>query len=103
MPPNYETAFVPLNLTEIAILGGRSFRCNYLGDVITFNTTTCAFKTEIEDHQQSNAFRNFRGNQSIKVCENTVIALIEQYGSAKRLMKYTKGDTSVTTLMTFKL
>ena len=45
----YGVAFVPLNWTEIVILGGidKSNRSLH-GDVVTFNTNTCVFKNQVE-------------------------------------------------------
>ena len=45
----FGAAFVPLNLTEIAILGGYNDCGSVLGDVIIFDTTTCELKKEFED------------------------------------------------------
>ena len=39
-------AFVPLNSTEIAILGGKNENDRLLGEVYTFSTTTNRFKRE---------------------------------------------------------
>ena len=50
LTPRQQLTFVPLNSTEIVILGGIYLDySNFLGDVITFNTSTCEFKREVEE------------------------------------------------------
>ena len=39
----YDAAFVPLNSTEIAILGGYGYSGRSLGDVLTLNTSSNEF------------------------------------------------------------
>ena len=93
-----DAAFVPLNSTEIAILGGY---CDYnftlFGDVFTFNTSTNEFKKrEIEKGGLS--FLSYR-NISAQVSENAIFVLVNVPNEKKEsLIKYTKGDTRITRL-----
>ena len=87
-------AFVPLNSTEIAILGG----CNnhrYCKDVTIFNTSTDQFKKEIEEG--SLTFLG-RSGMSAQVRENFIFALVSDQNDKQLLINYTKGDTGVTSI-----
>ena len=66
--------FVPLNSTEIAILGGRDENEEDLGGVITFNTTSNEFKKVMVDEADSFCAVN---NQSAKVYENSIFVMLE--------------------------
>ena len=87
-------AFVPLNSTEIAILGGRHNGIR-LSEVITFNTSTNQFKREVEKGAFS-FHRPYGSNQSAQFRENTIFAPMIDENLNKCLIKYTKGNTSVT-------
>ena len=45
--PIYSFAFAQLNSTEIVIAGGLNKNFRPVGDIITFDTTTCEFKREV--------------------------------------------------------
>ena len=92
--PCYDPAFVPLNSTEIVIAGGKDKNRNIVGDIVTFDTTTCEFKKEIVNKVPFTCVLN----RSANVCENTIIALVSKCYSYDVLIKYTKGDTSATIL-----
>ena len=67
-------AFVSLNSTEIAILGGMDKRDRISKDIIVFNTSTSLFKKEVVAGTHS--FR-FDLNQAAKICDNTIVALTD--------------------------
>lgn len=82
-------ALVPLNSTEIVILGGSS-GATTLKTITTFDTTTGLFEKEFEDERL-----NFYSekNQSAQVRVDTIIALMtKQTIQVQRLIMFTKGN-----------
>ena len=65
----YNFNFVPLNSTEIVIVGGGS-----VGHIVTFDTITCEFKKELIYRNELESF----SNRSANVCENSIVALVEK-------------------------
>ena len=62
-----QITFVPLNSTEIAILGGQDQTAKFLGDVITLNTITNEFKREVEEEGAFSFVTYCSANESVKV------------------------------------
>ena len=92
-------AFVPLNSTEVAILGGQRQCRLFLGGVFTFNTNTNEFKREVEEEGALNFACS--SDRSAQVHENTIVAVAYatvDLQSKGYYIKYTKGDTGVTRL-----
>ena len=89
--PHYDPAFAPLNSTEIVIAGGGDRTGKFVGDIVTFNTTTCEFKSEVANRDPFICNNNLSAN----VCKNTIIAIVNR-GDNYEVLKYTKGDTSAT-------
>ena len=85
--------FASLNSTEIVIAGGWDRNNKTVGNIVTFNTTTCEFKREVLTKDGFICNENW----SVNVCENTIIAIVFKSGSYHAL-KYTKGDTGATIL-----
>ena len=87
---------MPLNSTEIAILGGLK-DLSYVGDVFTFNTSTNEFnKREVEEGGISFVCL---GNYSAQISENAIFALVKVQDEEKEcLIKYTKEDNRITRL-----
>ena len=91
----FSHAFALLNQTEIVIAGGFNIDDKDVGDIATFDTTTCEFKREVFNTVPFMCYQN----QYASVCENTIIALVKK-GGFFHIFKYTKGDTSATFLDT---
>ena len=62
-----------------------------VGDIVTFDTTTCEFKTEAFNTISYQCY----DNRSANVSKNTIVALVHNAGSL-HVLKYTKGDKSAT-------
>ena len=72
VPIPHNSAFAPLNSTEIIIAWGMDYSLNVVEDILTFDTTTCEFKKEIVDRDPFWC----HDNRSANVCENTIIAIV---------------------------
>ena len=69
--PGYSPAFAPLNSTEIVIAGGVSKdRTTVVGNIVTFNATTCEFNVASRDTFEC------QDNKSANVCEDIIVAIV---------------------------
>ena len=66
-------AFAPFNSTEIVIVGAYSSKGKMAGDMVTFNTSTCKFKKEVDGTVPFTS----DDNMSTKVCVNSIVFLVE--------------------------
>ena len=58
VPISLDSAFAPLNSTEIVIAGGTDENGTYVGDIVTFDTTTCEFKIEVACRDTFSCYAN---------------------------------------------
>jgi hypothetical protein len=93
--PRTALAVIPLNESEIAILGGCAKNNDYLSDVVIFNVKSQACHKIIEDG------KGFASpNNQIALIKNKVVALVvDEEGCS--LIEWTLGQVAVTVLQSY--
>ena len=70
--PFFRPTFAPLNSTKIMIAWGMEESWNEVGDIVTYDTTTCELKKEVSSRDSFSCSLN----RSANVWENTIIAFV---------------------------